>query len=450
MATMVLNKISGLLGLPKLATAPFCPSEVQGSVSVSASAPSWKKFLRFLGPGLLVSVGYMDPGNWATDIAAGSKFGYGLLCVVVFSSLLAILLQYLSLKLGVATGHDLSQHIRAHYSREANFTLWVLGELAIIACDVAEVLGSALAFKLLFGCSMVTGILITALDTMIILGLRGKGFRQIEAIILGLVSTVGLSFLAQLIFAKPQASQILSGFFPTADTLMSREGWYLAIGILGATVMPHNLYLHSSIVQTRRTDESEIKKSEAIRYSALDSSFSLLLALLVNAAILILAAHVFHFNGHNEVADIADAHSLLSPLVGTSAAGILFAVALLASGQSSTFTGTIAGQVLMEGHMKWKIPCWQRRLITRALALLPALAGVWWLGENSVGKLLVFSQVVLSLQLPFALFPLIQFVSKKTIMGHFAISKTTQSFAWTAFALIVSANLWLVGQALWP
>lgn len=447
---MVLNKISNWLGLPKLATAPFCPSEVHGSVSVSASAPSWKKLLRFLGPGLLISVGYMDPGNWATDIAAGSKFGYGLLCVVVFSSLLAILLQYLSLKLGVATGRDLSQHIRAHYSREANFTLWVLGELAIIACDVAEVLGSALAFKLLFGCSMVTGIMITALDTMIILGLKGKGFRQVEAIILGLVSTVGLSFLAQLIFAKPQVSQILSGFFPTADTLMSREGWYLAIGILGATVMPHNLYLHSSIVQTRRTDESEIKKSEAIRYSSLDSSFSLLLALLVNAAILILAAHVFHFNGHNEVADIADAHSLLSPLVGTSAAGILFAVALLASGQSSTFTGTIAGQVLMEGHMKWKIPCWQRRLITRALALLPALAGVLWLGENSVGKLLVFSQVVLSLQLPFALFPLIQFVSRKSIMGHFVISKTTQGFAWTAFALIASANLWLVGQALWP
>lgn len=431
--------------LPKSATAPFCPSEVQGSIEVKSSASPIQKMLRFLGPGLLISVGYMDPGNWATDIAAGSKFGYGLLFVVILSSLLAILLQYLSLKLGIATGKDLAKHIHDEYKSGTNFILWIFAEIAIIACDVAEVLGGALAFKLIFGCSIQIGIFITALDTLIVLGLKGKGFRQVEAIVLGLVLTIGISFVVQIFLVKPDMHQLFTGLIPSKDIFLNRDSWYLAIGILGATVMPHNLYLHSSIVQTRKTDAGEKSKSEAIRYAGIDSAVSLFLALFINAGILVLAAQVFHFTGHNTVAEIEDAYKLLKPLAGP-AAGILFAVALLASGQSSTFTGTIAGQVIMEGHLKLKIPCWKRRLITRTLAIVPAFVGIWFFGENSVGRLLVLSQVVLSFQLPFALFPLIRFVSEKKIMGSLAIQKQTKWVAWFFFALITLSNAWLVAE----
>lgn len=432
--------------LPTTATAPFCASEVRGSIEVPAAASSRQQLARFLGPGLLISVGYMDPGNWATDIAAGSQFGFSLLYVVVSASLMAIVLQYLSLKLGLVTGRDLAQNIQHYYGPKTNVVLWLFGELAIIACDVAEVLGTALAFKLLFGCNLLTGIVITALDTVIILSLQGKGFRRLEAIILGLVMTVSLCFVAQLFLARPDPVSIFTGLIPTGETLLNKDSWYLAIGIIGATVMPHNLYLHSSIVQTRRFSDRADHVKQAIKLSTIDSTVSLFLALFVNASILILAAQVFHVNGHNTVAEIEDAHALISPLLGTSLAGILFAVALLASGQSSTFTGTIAGQVIMEGHMKWKIPCWQRRMITRGLALLPAFFGVLWLGEHSVGKLLVLSQVVLSLQLPFALFPLIQFVGRKSVMGAEVVKRRTQFIGWAFFLVVTLANIWMLAQ----
>ena len=436
----------GRLQLPVTATGPFCPSEVQGSIDVEPNLSQSAKFLKFLGPGLLVSVGYMDPGNWATDIAAGSRFGFALLSVVVASSLLAILLQYLALKLGIVTEKDLSQLIRLNYGRRANFFLWLIAELAVVACDIAEVLGGALALKLLFGFNISTGVLLTGLDTLFVLSLKGRGFRKIEAIILGLVATIGVSLAIELFLAKPSFSQILGGLIPGKQTLLDKESWYLAIGILGATIMPHNLYLHSSIVRTRRLSLAADQKASAIRFASADSGISLFLALFVNAAILVLAAQVFHFSGHDRVADIQDAHALLSPLVGTSLAGVLFGIALLASGQSSTFTGTIAGQIIMEGHMHWKISCWQRRLITRGLAVLPALLGVMWLGENSVGRLLVFSQVVLSLQLPFAMYPLIRFASSRALMHGFAISTLTKCFAWLSFCLITVANLWLLFQ----
>lgn len=435
--------------LPSTATAPFCPSEVQGSVVVDDAKSFWWKLARFLGPGLLISVGYMDPGNWATDIAAGSRFGYDLICVVVFSSLAAILIQYLSLKLGIATGKDLAQHIRATSSRSQNIMSWLLAEIAIIACDLAEVLGCAVALKLLFGLNLVVGIIITALDSVIVLGLKGNGFRRIEVIMLGLISTIGLCFLAQLLMVQPQISEILQGLIPRGDVLFSQDGMLLSIGILGATVMPHNLYLHSSIVQTRKVGRGEGDKRVAIKLAAIDSSASLGLALLINAAILVLAAKTFHESGHLDVADIEQAHSMLTPLVGSSLAGILFGVGLLASGQSSTLTGTIAGQVVMEGHINFKMPCWKRRVITRALALIPALLGVLMWGEGSVGKILIFSQVVLSLQLPFALFPLISFASDRRLMGGLEIQRGTRFVAWGLFAIITAANMYLVGQTLW-
>lgn len=443
---MKLGKILSSIRLPRTATAPFCPSEVRGTVLVPSHIPAWKKFLRFLGPGLLVSVGYMDPGNWATDIEAGSRYGYGLLNVVVACSLAAILLQYLSLKLGLATGMDLARQSREQFRPKTNFALWILAELAIIACDLAEVLGSALAFKLLFGCSLLWGVAITALDTVIILSLKGRGFRQIEAIVLGLILTIGICYGIELFLAQPDWGLVAGGLIPSRETFQDSHAWYLAIGILGATVMPHNLYLHSSVVQTRFAGGKDEEVAEAIRYSTWDTVVSLSLALFVNASILILAASAFHFHGHQGVADIQDAHELLSPVLGSVLASALFAIALLASGQSSTFTGTIAGQILMEGYMNWKIPCWQRRLITRALALIPAFFGVLWLGENSVGRLLVLSQVCLSLQLPFAIFPLIKFTSNPKMMRGFANGPLLKTVAWILFLAISSANIWMVYQ----
>jgi len=433
--------------LPSTATAPFCPSEVAGTVAVTAGDPYWKKVLRFAGPGLLVSVGYMDPGNWATAIQGGSQFGYQLLYVVVLSSLAAIVLQCLSMRLGIVTGKDLAVHCREQYKPPVAKTLWGFAEISIIACDLAEVLGCALAFKLLLGVSLPVGVALTALDTLIILGLKGKGFRQIEAIVLGLILTVAVCLVAELIFVKPDWQAVAAGLVPSMETLSQREPLYLAIGILGATVMPHNLYLHSSVVQTRVVLPTPGAKQEAIGLSRIDTIISLLLALLINGAILVVAAAAFYEPGNTRVLDIDDAYQLLAPVAGTALAAILFGLALLASGQSSTFTGTIAGQVIMEGFLKMKIPCWQRRLLTRGLALIPAMIGVLTLGEHSVGKLLVLSQVVLSLQLPFAMYPLISLTSQRRIMGDFVNAWWTTALAWLLFVVISAANVWLVWQA---
>ena len=432
--------------LPTTATAPFCPSEVQGSVAVSPRAPFWKKFLQFAGPGLLVSIGYMDPGNWATDIEAGSRYGYNLLFIVVLSSIAAMALQCLAMRLGIVTGRDLAELSRTRYPRPVVLGQWALAEVAIIACDLAEVLGGALAFHLLLGCSLLWGVALTAFDTLIVLGLKGKNFRTLEAIMAGLIATIGLGYVIELALVKPHWPAVFAGAVPSWHAIASQEPLYLAIGILGATVMPHNLYLHSSIVQTRAVKRDHASLAQAIGLSRLDTLVSLTLALLINAAILILAAAAFHATGHTQVTEIEDAYKLLAPIVGSGAAAVLFAVTLLASGQSSTFTGTVAGQVVMEGFLQMKIPCYQRRLITRVLALIPAFVGVWLLGNGAVGKLLVASQVVLSLQLPFALWPLIRMTNDRALMGAFANRLFTRLIAWLLFALITAANLWLVWQ----
>jgi manganese transport protein len=430
--------------LPSTATAPFCPSAVSDSVAVPANASLARKLLLFVGPGLLVSIGYMDPGNWATAIEAGSRFGYALLFVVVLASLSGMVLQNLCSRLGIATGRDLAQLSRERYSPGVARGQWLLAELSIVATDLAEVLGAALAFHLLLGVSITTGVLLTAFDTLIVLALQGANFRRLEAIVLGLIATIGACFFVELMLIRPYWPEVAAGLVPSWQMLGQQEPLYLAIGILGATVMPHNLYLHSSVVQTRANGGDLASKRSAIRFARLDTIASLSLALLINAAILILAAAAFHRSGHTEVVEIQDAYHLLDPLVGGALASILFGVALLAAGQSSTFTGTIAGQVVMEGFLQAKIPCWQRRLITRGLALIPALIGVVWLGESAVGKLLVLSQVVLSLQLPFALWPLIRFSSDRQLMGPFANSRLTECLAWGLFGLISLANLTLL------
>ncbi|WP_271106206.1 Nramp family divalent metal transporter [Pseudomonas tohonis] len=413
-------------------------------MAVPANASLGRKLMLFVGPGLLVSVGYMDPGNWATAIEAGSRFGYALLFVVVLASFSGMLLQSLCSRLGIATGRDLAQLSRERYRPGVARGQWLLAELSIIATDLAEVLGAALAFHLLLGVSITTGVVLTAFDTLIVLALQGANFRRLEAIVLGLITTIGACFFVELVLIKPHWPDVAAGLRPSWDVLSSQEPLYLAIGILGATVMPHNLYLHSSVVQTRVNGDDEASRRSAIRFSRLDTIGSLSLALLVNAAIMILAAAAFHGSGHTEVVEIQDAYHLLDPLVGGALASFLFGFALLAAGQSSTFTGTIAGQVVMEGFLQAKIPCWQRRLITRALALVPALVGVIWLGEGAVGKLLVLSQVVLSLQLPFALWPLIRFTSDRRLMGPFANSRLVASIAWSLFGLISLANLTLL------
>ncbi|HHW1687921.1 TPA: Nramp family divalent metal transporter [Pseudomonas aeruginosa] len=430
--------------MPTTATAPFCPSAVSHSVAVPADASPLRKLALFVGPGLLVSVGYMDPGNWATAIEAGSRFGYALLFVVVLASFSGMLLQSLCSRLGIATGRDLAQLSRERYRPGVARGQWLLAELSIIATDLAEVLGAALAFHLLLGVSITTGVVLTAFDTLIVLALQGANFRRLEAIVLGLIATIGACFFVELVLIGPYWPDVAAGLWPSWDTLSSQEPLYLAIGILGATVMPHNLYLHSSVVQTRVSGDDAASKRSAIRFSRLDTIGSLSLALLVNAAILILAAAAFHGSGHTEVVEIQDAYHLLDPLVGGALASFLFGFALLAAGQSSTFTGTIAGQVVMEGFLRAKIPCWQRRLITRGLALVPALIGVLWLGEGAVGKLLVLSQVVLSLQLPFALWPLIRFSSDRGLMGEFVNPRWVSALAWSLFGLISAANLTLL------
>jgi len=429
--------------LPRTATAPFCPSEVRGSVAVDAGLPVWKKLLRFSGPGLLVSVGYMDPGNWETDIEAGSRFGYDLLFVVVLASLSAMLLQTLCVRLGVVTGKDLARACREHYSPAINRFLWIGAELAIVACDLAEVLGSALALHLLFGVSIPVGIGITAFDTLLVLGLQGAGFRRVESIVLGLVVTIAGCFLVELAMSPPNWFGVAMGFKPSLERLHQPGALYLAIGIVGATVMPHNLYLHSSVIQTRMVAATEAARREAVKLGTLDTVISLTLALFVNAAIMMLAASALHAYGHEEVTGIEEAFRLIEPAVGSAVAATLFGIALLAAGQSSTFTGTIAGQVIMEGFLDLKIPCWQRRLITRGLALVPALAGVLWLGDGAVGKLLVFSQVVLGFQLPFAIWPLARFTRSRALMGGFANGRLMQATTWLLFGVVTAANVWL-------
>jgi manganese transport protein len=394
----------------------------------------------------MISVGYMDPGNWATDIAGGAQFGYQLLSVIFLSNLIAILLQTLCVRLGIATDLDLAQACGRYFGQATNLVLWFFAEIAIVACDLAELLGSALAFNLLFHLPLVWGVCLTGLDLIVVLLLQGKGFRWLEAIIGGLVLTIGFCFAIEIIFAKPDWSLVWQGYLPQAGILQNREMLYLAISILGATVMPHNLYLHSSIVKTRHYDPSVLPPAEAIRYATLDSTVALMAALLINSAILIVAAAAFHFSGNQSIGEIQDAYRLLAPLLGTTAASFLFALALLASGQSSTFTGTIAGQVVMAGFLNWQIPCWLRRLITRALAILPALIGLAILGEQGVGQLLVLSQVVLSLQLPFAIFPLILFTSNPHIMGKFANPRWLQFLSWSIAILIAGLNLWLLRE----
>ena len=421
-------------------------AEVHRSISVPDGRGFWRKMLAYAGPGYLVSVGYMDPGNWATDIAGGSKFGYALLSVILLSNLMAILLQSLCVRLGVATGKDLAQACRDYFSPRVNFCLWVLCEIAIAACDLAELLGSAIALQLLFGIPLVWGVCITALDVLILLFLQGKGFRYVEALVIMLVATVGICFTAEILFSRPDVAGILAGYVPKREILQNPQMLYIAIGILGATVMPHNLYLHSSIVQTRNWQPTTEKRWEAIKFGTIDSTVALSLALFINSAILIVSAATFHFSGYQDVAEIQDAYKLLSPLLGVSAASAIFGLALLASGQSSTLTATLAGQIVMEGFLHLRISPWLRRLITRLLAIVPALIAIIFFGESSTGSLLVFSQVILSLQLSFAVFPLVMFTSKRRLMGEFVNPLWLKMLAWTVALVIAGLNIWLLLQ----
>lgn len=405
-----------------------------------------RKLMAFAGPGFMVAVGYMDPGNWATDLAGGSKFGYSLLAVIFLSNLIAIVLQGLCVKLGIVTGKDLAQACRDHYSRPVGIALWVIAELAIAACDLAEVIGSAIALQLLFGLPLLAGVLITVLDVFLVLLLNRKGFRYIEAVVVGLIGVIAVSLLIDVFWAKPDWGGLLMGFIPTTRIITNPEMLYIAIGILGATVMPHNLYLHSSIVQTRAHDRTPEGKREAIKFATIDSTIALTIALVVNAAILVLAAAVFHVNGRTDVAEIQDAHELLAPMLGGAAASILFAVALLASGQNSTLTGTLAGQVVMEGFLRIKIKPWIRRLITRLIAVIPAVIVIAVKGEGSSTALLVLSQVVLSMQLSFAVFPLVFFTSDKAKMGAFVNSASLKVLSYCMAIIIAGLNIYLLGQ----
>lgn len=421
-------------------------AELNHSMKVPLKGTTFRKFLAFVGPGYLVAVGYMDPGNWATDIAGGSRFGYSLLAVILVSNLMAVLLQSLASKLGIVTGHDLAQACRIQYSKPATIALWILCELAIAACDLAEVIGSAIALKLLFGIPILYGVLITAVDVLLILLLQHKGFRAIEALVIVLVLTIGACFAVDLWLSRPDIGGVLAGFIPAADLITDHQKLYIAIAILGATVMPHNLYLHSSIVQTRQYENTEQGKRQAIRFSAWDSTIALTLALFINAAILIVSAATFHQAGMTEVADISDAYHLLTPLVGTTLASILFAVALLASGQNSTLTGTLAGQIVMEGFLDIRLPPWLRRLITRLIAIIPAVIVTIISGEKGTEELLIFSQVILSLQLPFAVIPLVKFTGDQKIMGTFVNRIWVKILAWSVSAIIVVLNLFLIYQ----
>jgi manganese transport protein len=420
--------------------------EVHGSVAVPHTAGFWRKMLAFAGPGYLVAVGYMDPGNWATDLAGGARFGYTLLSVIMISNLMAILLQALAARLGIASGRDLAQACRDTFSRPTTIFLWLVCEIAIAACDLAEVIGAAIALQLLVGLPLVWGVSLTALDVLVVLFLQHRGFRYVEALVVGLILAIAGSFAVELWLARPEVAAVAAGFVPQTEILRNSSMLYIAIGILGATVMPHNLYLHSSIVQTRKYLDTHDSKSEAIRFASIDSSFALMFALFINVAILVMAAATFHGTGHESVADIADAYQLLTPLLGTTAASVLFAIALLCSGQNATLTGTLAGQIVMEGFMNLRLRPWLRRLITRLIAIVPAIVVVALYGERGTGPLLILSQVILSLQLPFAVFPLVMFTSDGGKMGPFVCPRWMTLLAWSVALVIAALNAWLLYQ----
>ena len=424
--------------------------EVHRTVPVPARASPWRKMMAFAGPGFLVAVGYMDPGNWATDLAGGAQFGYTLLSVIMVSNLMAILLQHLCVKLGIATGRDLAQACRDHYSTRTVWFLWVLCEIQIAACDLAEVVGSAIALQLLFGIPLVYGCLITAADVFAVLYLQSKGFRYIESLVVTLIATIGVCFAAELVWSRPDVAGILSGFIPRSEILKNQAMLYVSIGIIGATVMPHNLYLHSSIVQTRKYDQTPEGKREAIRFGTIDSSVALMFALFINAAILVLAAAAFHWSGHQHVAEIQEAYTLLTPLLGVSVASAVFIIALLASGQNSTLTGTLAGQIIMEGFLNIRLRPWLRRVITRALAIVPAICVIGYFGESRTTELLIASQVVLSMQLGFAVWPLMRFTGERAKMGEFVNPGWIKVLGWTTAVIIIVLNVKLLFDMFMP
>jgi len=419
-------------------------SEVHESVSIPEKKGFWRTLLAFIGPAYLVSVGYMDPGNWATDIAGGSQFGYQLIWVLLMSNLMALLLQTLAARLGIVKGWDLAQASRQQYAKWANISLYAFAEIAIAACDLAEIIGMAIGLSLLFDLPLMYGVLITVLDTFLLMFLLNKGVRKLEAFILVLISIIGISFITQMLIVQPDASDIVKGFIPQS---LSGNALYIAIGIIGATVMPHNLYLHSALVQTRKFGKDDVGIKRAIKFNFIDSTIALNLAFFVNSAILILAATAFYNNGYFLVADIQDAHKLLTGIFGNLAPS-LFAIALIAAGQSSTITGTLAGQIVMEGYLNLRISPWLRRIVTRVIAIAPAVFTIIYFGEDKVGELLILSQVILSIQLGFAVIPLIHFNSSKKVMGKFVINKYVKVLAWVAAIIIVSLNIKLIGEEL--
>jgi manganese transport protein len=421
--------------------------EVFRTVAVPGKGASvWRKFLAFSGPGYLVAVGYMDPGNWATSLAGGSAFGYTLLFVVMLSNLMAILLQALALRLGVVAERDLAQACRDHFSKPVSFALWIACEIAIAACDLAEVIGSAIALNLLFGLPLAWGVCLTALDVLAVMYLQHKGFRLVEAFVITLIATIALCFCLEIAFSHPDTLGMLRGFVPKLEIVTNRDVLFIAIGILGATVMPHNLYLHSAVVQTRNYERSPEGKTEAIKYATLDSTLALMGALFINGAILVVAAAVFHRAGKTDVAEIQDAYKLLSPMLGVGLASTLFAVALLASGQNSTLTGTLAGQIVMEGFLNIRLRPWLRRLVTRLIAIIPAIIATVFYGQSGTASLLIWSQVILSMQLSFAVIPLVMFTSDRRKMGQFANPLWVKVLAWTTALVIVVLNLKLLGD----
>ncbi|MBS1027595.1 Nramp family divalent metal transporter [Gluconobacter albidus] len=433
---------------PSPAMRPSLP-DVFSSIRVPGAEASWfSRFMAFVGPGFMVSVGYMDPGNWATDLQGGARYGYTLLCVIMLSNLMAILLQALSARLGIATGQDLAQACRSHFSPRVNIVLWLACELAIIACDLAEVIGTAVALQLLFGLPLLGGALLSILDALIVLMLMNRGFRYLEAFVIALLGIIALCFGIQLVAAAPPVHSILAGLIPDPKIVTTPGMLYIAIGIIGATVMPHNLYLHSSIVQTRAYKRTPTGRRDAIRWTTWDSTIALTLALFINAAILIVAAAAFHNSGHQDVAEIQDAYRLLSPILGLGIASTLFALALLAAGTNSTITGTLAGQIIMEGFLHLRIPHWARRLLTRGLAIIPVAIVTLIYGNRGVGDLLMASQVILSLQLPFAVIPLVMFVSDRRKMGEFVISLPVRILSWGVAGLILLLNFKLLYDTL--
>jgi manganese transport protein len=424
--------------------------EVNRSIKVPGGASFWKKMAAFSGPGYLVAVGYMDPGNWATDLQGGAEYGFLLLSVIMVSNLMAILLQHLCIKLGVVTGRDLAQACRDNYSAPVVWFLWVLCEISIASCDLAEVVGSAIGLQLLFGIPLVWGCMIMCVDVLAVLYLQNKGFRYIEALVVTLIATISVCFAAEMFWAKPSMVGVMLGFVPSMQIVKDPQMLYVAIGIIGATVMPHNLYLHSSIVQTRNIEPTPEGSREAIKFGSIDSATALMLALFVNAAILILAAAAFHWSGHADVAEIQDAFKLLSPILGVGVASVIFALALLASGQNSTLTGTLAGQIIMEGFLNIRLTPWLRRLVTRGLAVVPAVGIIAYYGEGRATDLLVASQVVLSMQLGFAIWPLMRFTDDKAKMGEFANRPWLKILGWTIVFVIIVLNVWLIFTTIAP